>query len=180
MTISRNSADKPNAARPVSDQDSSDVFPNLLLDVREGFLEVFRPIFRQHGITDQQFRVLSILHISGDMEISKLARRCRIVAPSMTGVLNRMVEIGWVVRKESKGQRWGVIALTRQGRKQIKELLPPTNERVAAMDTALGTEQLAMLLKLLVHARTVLRDMVPPRSHGISGNLRLKSGRSRS
>jgi homoprotocatechuate degradation regulator HpaR len=133
----------------------------MLLDVREGFLAVFRPVFRQFGVTDQQFRVLSILHIAGDTEISKLARRCRIVAPSMTGILNRMVENGWVVRKGSEGQRWGVIALTAKGRKLIKALQPRVDEHVAAITAALGVEQLGILVKQLVNARTVLSYLAP-------------------
>jgi homoprotocatechuate degradation regulator HpaR len=149
------------AVPPVPNQDSDDVLPNMLLDVREGFLAVFRPVFRQFGVTDQQFRVLSILHIAGDTEISKLARRCRIVAPSMTGILNRMVEAGWVVRKGSKGQRWGVISLTAKGRKLIRELQPPVDEHVAAITAALGADQLGILVKQLVNARTVLSYLAP-------------------
>src|SRR4249919_881379 len=71
--------------RHALDEEFDDVLPNLLLDVREAFLADFRSLFRQFGVTDQQFRVLNILYLSGDLEIGKLARRGRIVAPSMTG-----------------------------------------------------------------------------------------------
>lgn len=136
------------------------MLPNMLLDVREGFLAVFRPLFRRFGVTDQQFRVLTILHISGDTEISKLARRCRIVAPSMTGILNRMAEIGWIVRKTPRGQRWGVISLTAKGRKLIRELLPHVGRHVGTIEEAIGPDQLAMLVSLLVNARSALRSLV--------------------
>jgi homoprotocatechuate degradation regulator HpaR len=142
------------------DLDFDDVLPNLLLDVREAFLADFRSVFRQFGVTDQQFRVLNILYLSGDLEIGKLARRSRIVAPSMTGILNRMVEIGWVARKASKGQRWGRVSLTAEGRKLSKRLIPPVEERVAAIEAALGPEHLEMLAELLVKARTALRSLI--------------------
>jgi homoprotocatechuate degradation regulator HpaR len=130
-----------------------DVLPNLLLDVREAFLSGFRPVFRRFGVTDQQFRVLSVLHSSGDLEISKLARRCRIIGPSMTGILDRMTAIGWVTRKPLKGQRWGAISLTASGRKLIQQLQPEADNRANAFSTAMGTAQLAVLVELLVKAR---------------------------
>ncbi len=151
------------AVHPVPEQEFDDVLPNLLLDVREAFLADFRSVFRQFGVTDQQFRVLNILYLSGDLEIGKLARRGRIVAPSMTGILNRMVEIGWVVRKASKGQRWGRVSLTTEGRRLIKRLMPQVEERLAAIEAALGAQQLETLAELLVKARTVLRGLVVER-----------------
>jgi homoprotocatechuate degradation regulator HpaR len=147
-------------AHPPEDESGDDVLPNLLLDVREGFLGTFRSIFRQFGVTDQQFRVLSILNIAGDLEIGKLARRGRIVAPSMTGILDRMVEIGWVTRKASKGQRWGVVSLTAAGRRLIRQLQPLVDERLETFETTLGLEQLETLGDLLQRARTILRDLV--------------------
>jgi homoprotocatechuate degradation regulator HpaR len=137
-----------------------DVLPNLLLDVRETFLADFRSVFREFGVTDQQFRVLNILYLSGDLEIGKLAWRSRIVAPSMTGILNRMVQIGWVARKASKGQRWGRVSLTAEGRRLIKRLMPRVEERLAAIEAALGSQHIRMLAELLVEARTVLRSFI--------------------
>ena len=148
--------------RPAQDQEFDDVLPNLLLDVREAFLADFRSVFREFGVTDQQFRVLNILYLSGDLEIGKLARRGRIVAPSMTGILNRMSEIGWVVRKASKGQRWGRVSLTPEGRRLIKRLMPQVEKRLAAIEAALGPH-LEMLANLLLEARTVLRSLVVER-----------------
>jgi DNA-binding MarR family transcriptional regulator len=152
---------EPATVRAGKDQgDENNVLPNLLLDVREGFLGAFRSVFRQFGVTDQQYRVLSILLLRGDQEISKLARHARIAAPSMTGILDRMTEIGWVTRKISKGQRWGVVSLTAAGRKMTMQLLPKAEVRFASFEAALGLEQLEMLGELLLKARSVLRDMV--------------------
>ena len=150
------------------DDDENNVLPNLLLDVREGFLGAFRSVFRQFGVTDQQYRVLSILHRMGDLEISRLARHARIAAPSMTGILDRMTEIGWVARKISKGQRWGVVSLTAAGRRVIVQLQPMTNVRFASFESALGLEQLEMLGELLLKARDVLRDLVAKSAEVVS------------
>ncbi len=155
------------ALRPEVDENGDDVLPNLLLDVREGFLSAFRPLFRDYGITDQQFRVLSILNKTGDLEIGRLARRGRIVAPSMTGILDRLVETGWVARKASKGQRWGVVALTAAGRRLITEIQPQADERVAALQAALGPRQLELLRDLLAKTRAVLRELAASSPDGL-------------
>lgn len=145
------------AARPTPIEED-DVLPNLLLDVREGFLAGFRPVFRQFGVTDQQYRVFRILNRQGDMEISKLARQARIAAPSMTGILDRMTEIGWVTRKVSKGQRWGVVGLTASGRRLISELQPLSTLCFASFEAALGAQQLETLRALLLRTRAVVRE----------------------
>jgi homoprotocatechuate degradation regulator HpaR len=151
----------PSLVRSGKDDDvENDVLPNLLLDVREGFLGAFRSVFREFGITDQQYRVLSILHRKGDLEISKLARHARIAAPSMTGILDRMTEIGWLTRKVPKGQRWGVVGLTAAGRKLIVQVQPMTARRFASFEAALGLNKLGQLGELLVKARAVLRELV--------------------
>ncbi len=155
-----------------------DVLPNLLLDVREAFLSGFRPVFRRYGVTDQQFRVLSVLHSSGDLEISKLARRCRIIGPSMTGILNRMTALGWVTRKSLKGQRWGAISLTASGRKLIQQLQPQADNRSNAFSTAMGTAQLAVLVELLVKARDTAGSLDLPGTES-PANARSRAPRRR-
>jgi homoprotocatechuate degradation regulator HpaR len=181
LAVFTHGAHETTAVHPTPDQEFDDVLPNLLLDVREAFLADFRSVFRRFGVTDQQFRVLNILYLSGDLEIGKLARRSRIVAPSMTGILNRMVEIGWVARKASKGQRWGRVSLTTEGRKLIKRLMPPVEERVAAIEAALGPQHLAMLAELLAKARTVLRALlVESPDRPSTDKHRAPSGRSTS
>ena len=154
---------KADAGHPAPGQDRfDDVLPNLLLDVREAFLNGFRPVFRMFGVTDQQFRVLSVLHYSGDLEISKLARRCRIIGPSMTGILNRMAASGWVTRKPLKGQRWGAISLTTAGRNLIQQLQPQVDKRKSVFSASMGTAQLAVLVELLVKARDTASNLDLP------------------
>jgi homoprotocatechuate degradation regulator HpaR len=163
-------APEPRVAEAAPGQDRfDDVLPNLLLDVREAFLTGFRPVFRQFGVTDQQFRVLSVLYSSGDLEISKLARRCRIIGPSMTGILDRMVALGWVARKPLKGQRWGAISLATSGRNLIQQLQPHADKRTAAFSAAMGTTQLAVLVELLVKARDTASKLEVPSTELPSG-----------
>ena len=171
---------EPSMVRSGSDDDvENDVLPNLLLDVREGFLGAFRSVFREFGTTDQQYRVLSILLRKGDLEISKLARHARIAAPSMTGILDRMTEIGWVIRKVPKGQRWGVVGLTAAGRRLIMQIAPMAARRFATFEAALGQTQLEQIGELLLQARTALRGMVATSPKGSSSTGVDRAPRSR-
>ena len=167
----------PSIVRAGKDEEGeNNVLPNLLLDVREGFLGAFRSVFREFGVTDQQDRVLSILFRMGDLETSKLARHARIAAPSMTGILDRMTEIGWVARKVPQGQRWGMVALTATGRRLIVKLLPKTTQRFASFEAALGQQKLEQLGELLLDARVALRELVAssPKTAPASGDRALR------
>jgi hypothetical protein len=71
-----------------------------------------------------------------------------------------MTEIGWVIRKIQKGQRWGLVGLTASGRKLIVQIAPMVIRRFATFEAALGQQQLEQLGELLLKARTALRDML--------------------
>lgn len=58
-----------------------------LLQAREAAMSFFRPSLNQHGLTEQQWRVIRILRQQGEMESYQLANQACILRPSMTGVL---------------------------------------------------------------------------------------------
>ena len=87
--------------------------PHLLLRARETFMARFRPILREHGITEQQWRVLRTLNDTGDMEPNQLADACLILSPSLTRMLAAMEQSEMIVRtRSSVDQRRQVISLT--------------------------------------------------------------------
>ncbi len=87
--------------------------PHLLLRARETLMARFRPILREHGITEQQWRVLRTLNDTGDMEPNQLADACLILSPSLTRMLAAMEQADMIVRtRSSVDQRRQVISLT--------------------------------------------------------------------
>jgi homoprotocatechuate degradation regulator HpaR len=72
--------------------------PLLLLHAREAVLARFRPILKDHGLTEQQWRIVRALVEDGPLEPRQIVERCRISSPSLAGVLARMEEQGLVGR----------------------------------------------------------------------------------
>lgn len=66
-------------------------------------MSVFRPSLNEHGLTEQQWRIIRILERYGELEIYQLAELACILKPSMTGVLVRMEAAGMVRRLAGLG-----------------------------------------------------------------------------
>ena len=80
-------------------------------------MSFFRPSLNQHGLTEQQWRVIRILSQQGELEIYRLAEQACILKPSMTGVLVRMEAAGLVCRRKAEqDQRRVLVKLAGQGR----------------------------------------------------------------
>ena len=61
----------------------------LLLSARESVMANFRPTLKAFGLTDQQWRILRALNSAGEMEAGQIADTCKILSPSLTGILSR-------------------------------------------------------------------------------------------
>ena len=75
--------------------------PRLLLQAREAVMAHTRPHLRDHGLTDQQWRVLRVLgerQTEGGVDAGTISREAFISAPSLSGVLVRMERDGLVRR----------------------------------------------------------------------------------
>ena len=76
--------------------------PLLLLQAREALMQHRRPALREHGLSDQQWRVLRVLREHEDgLETGQLAQQAYILGPSLTGMLARMERDGLVTRQRS-------------------------------------------------------------------------------
>ncbi|WP_238587024.1 homoprotocatechuate degradation operon regulator HpaR [Cupriavidus sp. IDO] len=117
--------------------------PHLLLQAREHLLAGFRPILRQFGVTEQQWRVMRTLNERGPMEPNQLADACLILSPSLTRMLASMEEAGLVLRERSAtDQRRQLISLTGHCRGLIAEIEPLIDARYGELEQQVGTEQL--------------------------------------
>src|SRR4051794_24912283 len=61
-------------ARKVPMRDFSQSLPMALLRAREAVMRQFRPSLRQHGLTEQQWRILRALAAVDATEVTELAR----------------------------------------------------------------------------------------------------------
>jgi homoprotocatechuate degradation regulator HpaR len=124
--------------------------PRLLLQAREAVMAHTRPRLREHGLSDQQWRVLRVLGEHGTVETGRVAREAFILGPSLTGVLARMERDGLVRReRDATDQRRTVVQATPKGLKLVERLSTAIESHYEWMERTLGKQKLAELYGLL-------------------------------
>jgi DNA-binding MarR family transcriptional regulator len=113
-------------------------------------------LFKQRGITQQQYNVLRILRGAGQEGLPSLEIGHRMVTrvPDVTRLVDRMIERRLVRRQRSDADRRIVrVSLTEKGRKLANQLEGPTNELHRTQLGHLSRRDLETLNRLLVKAR---------------------------
>jgi len=124
--------------------------PRLLLQAREAVMAHTRPSLREHGLSDQQWRVLRVLGEHGAVETGRIAREAFILGPSLTGMLARMERDGLVMReRDATDQRRTVVAATPLGLELVETLSRSIEAHYAWMEKSLGKQNLRQLYELL-------------------------------
>ncbi|KQT12221.1 homoprotocatechuate degradation operon regulator HpaR [Ramlibacter sp. Leaf400] len=124
--------------------------PRLLLQAREAVMAHNRPRLREHGLSDQQWRVLRVLGEHGTVETGRVAREAFILGPSLTGVLARMERDGLIRReRDPADQRRTVVEATTKGRKLVDRLSNAVEAHYQWMENTLGKQKLGQLYQLL-------------------------------
>ena len=124
--------------------------PRLLLQARESVMAHTRPSLREHGLSDQQWRVLRVLGEHGAVETGRIASEAYILGPSLTGVLARMERDGLIQReRDPADQRRTVVEATAKGRKTIARLSDTIETHYQWLEQSLGKQKLAQLYELL-------------------------------
>jgi homoprotocatechuate degradation regulator HpaR len=124
--------------------------PRLLLQARESVMMHTRPSLREHGLSDQQWRVLRVLGEHGTVETGRVAREAYILGPSLTGVLARMERDGLIRRaRDAADQRRTVVEATAKGMKMVTRLSCTIEDHYQWLERSLGKQKLAQLYGLL-------------------------------
>ena len=128
--------------------------PRLLLQAREAVMLHTRPSLREHGLSDQQWRVLRVLgehaQESGGIETGRVAREAYLLGPSLTGVLARMERDGLIARERCpQDARRTVVRATVLGLDKVQALSQTIEEHYQWMEQQLGKDKLGQLYALL-------------------------------
>jgi homoprotocatechuate degradation regulator HpaR len=131
--------------------------PRLLLQAREAVMTHTRPSLREHGLSDQQWRVLRVLgehanrvESAEGVETGRVAREAFLLGPSLTGVLTRMERDGLIERSRcAQDARRTVIRATQLGLSKVAKLSEAIEAHYAWMESELGKQKLAQLYQLL-------------------------------
>ena len=129
-----------------------------LLQAREAAMGFFRPSLNQHGLTEQQWRVIRILSQHEELEINRLAELACILKPSMTGVLVRMEAAGMVERRKAEqDQRRVLVRLAEKGRACCSSMSQCMEANYQRLQAGFGEEKLQTLLTLLNELKALKR-----------------------
>ena len=131
--------------------------PRLLLQAREAVMMHTRPSLREHGLSDQQWRVLRVLgehanrsDAAEGVETGRVAREAFLLGPSLTGVLTRMARDGLIERSRCpQDARRTVVRATPLGLSKVAKLSEAIEAHYAWMESELGKQKLAQLYQLL-------------------------------
>lgn len=124
--------------------------PMELLKAREAAMARFRPMLREHGLTEQQWRVIRALAEYEKIDASELARRSFLLAPSLTRILQFLEKEKFVSRSgDSNDQRRSVFALTARGRRLFDKVAPDSEALYSEMESQFGVHKLEQLYALL-------------------------------
>ena len=105
---------------------------------------------RAAGLTSIEWRVLATLHDGEPLTISQLAHEVLSKQPTVTKLVQRMSEQGWVVLKaDPVDQRRTMVAATTAGKRLVRPLVEKAREHEAAMLMTLVPSEKAALKKLL-------------------------------
>ncbi|EIK63100.1 homoprotocatechuate degradation operon regulator HpaR [Pseudomonas lactis] len=129
-----------------------------LLQAREAAMSFFRPSLNEHGLTEQQWRIIRILEQHGELEIYQLAELACILKPSMTGVLVRMEAAGMVHRRKAEqDQRRVLITLAEKGKASFESMSQCMEANYQRLQDQLGAEKFQTLLGLLDDLKNIKR-----------------------
>lgn len=137
--------------------------PMELLKAREAAMARFRPLLKEWGFTEQQWRVIRALADSEPMDAGQLASRSLLLAPSLTRIL-RYLESKGIVRRSVDGgdQRRQIVSLTASGRQRFEEAAPDSEAAYAQIESDFGRERLELLYRLLAEFHTSMEGPKPP------------------
>ncbi|MDD1537663.1 MULTISPECIES: homoprotocatechuate degradation operon regulator HpaR [unclassified Bradyrhizobium] len=138
------------AARQVPMRDFSRSLPMSLLRAREAVMRQFRPSLRQHGLTEQQWRILRALAAIEAVEVTELARTAFLLGPSLSRILRDLEARHLIERKTAKAdQRRSMVSISKEGVKLMAAVAPNSEAIYAEITRRFGAHKLAELQDML-------------------------------
>lgn len=129
------------------------------MKAREAAMARFRPMLRDHGLTEQQWRVLRALTDCDNIDASELAARSFLLAPSLTRIVQHLESEALISRRQNAAdQRKAVVALTAKGRRLFDRIAPHSEALYAQIEKEFGFDRLELLYELLADFYQTLRN----------------------
>ena len=122
----------------------------LLGQANHALYKNFDSHVRAAGLSSIEWRVLATLHDSPPLTVSQLAHEVLAKQPTVTKLVQRMAEQGWVtLLADPADQRRTMVNATAAGKKLVKPLLEKARAHESEMLRTLAVSEQAALKKLL-------------------------------
>ena len=146
----RSKAASETAVRRVPMREFSRSLPMSLLRAREAVMRHFRPSLRNHGLTEQQWRILRALASIDAIEVTELAHVAFLLSPSLSRILRDLEARHLIERRVAKADlRRGVVSISAKGLKLIEAVAPSSEAIYDAISRRYGARKLAELQDML-------------------------------
>ena len=157
---SRSDAGRNDEARRAPMREFSRSLPMSLLRAREAVMRQFRPSLRNHGLTEQQWRILRALTAVDTIEVTELARVAFLLGPSLSRILRDLEARDLIERRTAKADlRRGVVSISPKGLKLIEAVAPTSEAIYAEITSRYGARKLAELQDMLAELERSLAEM---------------------
>jgi len=109
-----------------------------------------RKVLKDHDVTDQQWRVLRVLHENGLMDAKELARSACVLAPSLTRIIKYLEQSNMLTRRiDSKDGRRVLLEILPLGAELIESVTPEVQVIYQGLSDKYGAQKMSDLLDLL-------------------------------
>jgi homoprotocatechuate degradation regulator HpaR len=156
------------ASRRAPMREFSRSLPMSLLRAREAVMRQFRPSLRNHGLTEQQWRILRALTSVDEIEVTELAHVAFLLGPSLSRILRDLEARQLIERKAAQNDlRRAVVSISAKGLKLIEAVAPTSEAIYAAITKRYGARRLAELHEMLGVLEASLAGMTSTDDAGI-------------
>ncbi|WP_332814295.1 MarR family winged helix-turn-helix transcriptional regulator [Ramlibacter sp.] len=122
----------------------------LLGQANHALYKDFEAQVRARGLSSIEWRVLATLHDGDPLTVSQLAQEVLSKQPTVTKLVQRMAEQGWVaLHTDPADQRRTLVAATAAGRRLVKPLVEEARVHEQRLLRALGATEKKALRQLL-------------------------------
>jgi homoprotocatechuate degradation regulator HpaR len=133
--------------------------PMALLRAREAVMRGFRRVLREHGLNEQEWRIIRALMEVDQIDIGELAERVFILKPSATRTVKNLQRRNLVNRDKSPSdQRRAYISLTPEARDLFHRLAPKNEAEYSRITRKIGDSDMQELFELLHRITQRLND----------------------
>ena len=124
--------------------------PMQLLKAREAAMSRFRPMLRDHGLTEQRWRVIRAIHEHNKIDASELAIKSFLLSPSLTRILKYLENEKIIIRSEDINDlRRSVFSLSKKGEQVILDITPETENLYQEIESLFGVHKFKQIFTLL-------------------------------